>query len=409
MKSLFIDCPTGIAGDMLLSALLDIGIPKRVIEEPLLSIGLGKTFSLGIQEARSFGIRGLRTCVEGLPVAPSSTRLKKIIEIVEQASWSNPLKNKVLNVFMTLGAAEASVHGTALEDIHLHEVGSLDALIEVVSICAAVEYLNPLEICCSPLPTGSGSVSTSHGLLPVPVPVVVELAKTNQIKLVTGEEYPKGELTTPTGLALMVVLADRYCQPNSFEIEAVGIGLGKRNFDRPNLLRAYLLDQIERPRILSESNGLTWQTLFFQEAWIDDASPEDIAHLINELRKAGAIDVVSQPVQMKKGRQGVCIKAIVTSNDIDAVRLVWFLKSTTIGLRENLGGRWVLSRRRGTCLTAFGKIEVKQVRRPDGCLTIKPEHDEIVRISLETGKSLEDVRSQVIRTYEDFVPSEDWS
>jgi len=409
MKALFVDCPNGIAGDMLLSAFLDLGVPKEAIEEPLLSIGLGKSFSLSLDEGDSFGIRGLRVNFEGLELDRSSTRLKEIIKIVENTSWDDSLRDQVLDVFKNLAVAESSVHGKAIEEIHFHEVGSLDALIEVVGICAAVQYLNPAKIFCSIPPAGSGTVKTSHGLLPVPVPVVMELAKMHKIKLAGGNDYPKGELTTPTGLAVMALLADNFCQPTSLAIEAVGIGLGQRILDRPNLLRLCLLNDNDLPDFDNRNKGLYWEPVVLQEAWIDDATPEDISYFTNQLREAGAIDVVSYPIQMKKDRQGVCIRVLAKSDHAESLRLVWFLQGTTIGLRERFDGRWILFRRSGICPTPYGDITAKQVRKPDGSLTIKPEHDDLVRISIETGESIETVRQKVLSLAKEFVPDEDWS
>ena len=409
MKVLFVDCPTGLAGDMLFAAFLDLGIPKKVFEKPLLQMGLGESFNLRIQESHSFGLRGLKVSFEGIEKDFSPKYLHEIIEMIDNFSWQKSLSNKVLSVFKFLAEAEASVHGKSIDKVHFHEIGSLDALIEVVGVCAAVEYLNPVEIVCSIPPAGSGSVKTSHGHLPVPVPVVMELAKRHQIKLAGGEDYPQGELTTPTGLALMAVLADQFGRPASFGIEAFGIGLGQRVLDRPNFLRVCSFEELQLSKSSYEQKGLNWQPLIFQEAWIDDATPEDLSTLITELHSAGAVEVVSQPVQMKKGRQGICVKAIVTSENANAVRLAWFSKGTTIGLREHLGGRWVLSRRRGSCSTIFGKIEAKQVKRPDGVLTIKPEHDELIRISNETGKSINEIRNKIFCSEENFDPKEDWS
>ncbi len=408
MKALFVDCSNGLAGDMLLAAFLDAGVPMKVFEDPILAMGLGKSFSFSIKEGHSLGIRGLRVGFEGLRAESSTRSFEVIAEMVNQFSWKESIRNKVLNVFRCLAEAEASVHGKAIDKVHFHELGKLDALIEVACICSAVEYLNPVQVVCSIPPAGSGMVKTSHGLLPVPVPVVLELAKKFQINLLAGENYPKSELTTPTGLAIMAVLANKFGQPDSFSIENIGIGLGSRTFDRANFLRVCISKDIELvPSSLQK--GFNWQSLTFQEAWIDDATPEDIASLTDELRSAGAIEVVSHPVNMKKGRLGFAVKVIVKTEDAKDVRLVWFSKGTTIGLRERLEGRWVLSRRLGTCPSPFGKICVKQVQRPDGSVSIKPEHDELVRISNDTGKSIDEIRSALCLSNDNFLPSEDWS
>ncbi len=404
MRILFFDCPTGIAGDMLLAALLDLGVPKEVIEKPLFSLGLGKSFSLSSEEGSSFGIRGLRVNLIGLDQKYSSTSLQQIISTVEASDWDNSLKEEVLNVFHSLADAEACVHGKSVEEIHFHEVGSLDALIEIVCVCAAIKYLEPMRIFCTNPPAGSGSVKTSHGILPVPVPVVFELSKKFQINLAGGPDYPKGELTTPTGLALMAVLADEFRQPDSLNIQTIGVGLGQRNLDRPNFLRVCLLDDVSH-----RVENIYWEDLLIQEAWIDDSTPEDTSVLKDELRKAGALEVISHSIQMKKGRQAICIKAIVKSEQANELRKAWFSKGTTIGLRENIGGRWVLPRRQAVCATPLGEVKIKQVKRPNGNITTKIEHDELVRLSTESGKSLEDVRQKISSHIHNFLYKEEWS
>lgn len=409
MKVLYIDAPTGLAGDMLLASFLDLGVPLKTIQEPLFSIGLGTSFSLNLKEERSYGLRGLRVVLDGLQNHASLSSLQKVIDKVETANWSNLLKKRVLSVFNLLAKAEASVHGTSLEKVHFHEIGSLDALIEVVAVCKAIDYLKPMKIICSPPPSGSGTVETSHGFLPIPVPVVLEIAKSYEITLVGGKDYPKGELTTPTGLALMAVLADEFNQPNYMNVKAVGIGLGQRNLNRSNFLRTCLINDDKTYFLGRQNQEMHWESLVFQEAFIDDATPEDISALIDELRNAGAVEVVSHPLQMKKGRQGFCVKAIVKGDQVEAVRLAWFLKGTTIGVREHTDGRWVLKRRGGSILTSLGKITVKQVKRPNGSITLKPEHDDLMRLSIETGKSIEEVRKAVFLSSNEFIAHEDWS
>ncbi len=409
MKELFIDCPTGLAGDMLLGSFLDLGISSDIIKSPLKIMGLDKEYSLNIQEGKSFGLRGKRISIEENAFRPVYRKWVDIERIISDAPLRESLKEKVLKVFNCLANAEASVHGIDVREVHFHEIGSIDTLVDVVGVCAALEYLNPLKVFCSIPPSGCGFVKAAHGSLPVPVPAVLELAKTHGVPLSKSFDQPYGELTTPTGLALMIVLADEFRCPELLGIKSVGIGLGTRTLDRPNLLRACLLENSGKSYINSKEKELAWESLVTQEAWIDDATPEDIVLLINRLREEGAIEVVSQEIQLKKGRQGQSIKALVKQKDVDKLRSIWFIYGTTIGLRENLGGRWVLSRRKGTCSTTFGKIMVKQVRRPDGRLSIKPEHDELTRISVQTGKSLDEIRQEVFLKSDTFSSTEEWT
>ena len=409
MTALFVDCPTGLAGDMLLAAFLDLGVPRAVIEAPLAGLGLEQGYALTVAEDRSAGLRGLRLSVEGLELEPPHRLWHDIRALIMEADWSEPLRARVLTVFKALAEAEAAVHGHPIEQVHFHEVGMIDALVDVVGVCAAVEHLAPEQIVCAVPPAGRGKTATAHGFLPVPVPAVLELARRHQICLEVGDDLPACELTTPTGLALMAVLAERFGQPPSLRIKAIGVGLGHRTLDRPNILRICELDGFARERSEEEMAGLRWQPVVVQEAWIDDATPEDVAVFSDQLRDAGALDVVSEQVQMKKGRQGVSVKALVTAEQAPGLRVVWFSQGTTLGLREHSHGRWVLPRRGGSCPTTWGSVRVKQVRRPQGILTVKPEHDDLLRLSVETGHSLEELRREVLLASEDFVADEDWT
>ena len=409
MTALFVDCPTGLAGDMLLAAFLDLGVPRAVIEAPLAGLGLEQGYALTVAEDRSAGLRGLRLSVEGLDLESPGRLWHDIRALIMEADWSEPLRARVLTVFKALAEAEAAVHGHPIEQVHFHEVGMIDALVDVVGVCAAVEHLAPEQIVCAVPPAGRGKTATAHGFLPVPVPAVLELARRHQICLEVGDDLPACELTTPTGLALMAVLAERFGQPPSLRINAIGVGLGHRTLDRPNILRICELDGFARERSEEEMAGLRWQPVVVQEAWIDDATPEDVAVFSDQLRDAGALDVVSEQVQMKKGRQGVSVKALVTAEQAPGLRVVWFSQGTTLGVREHSHGRWLLPRRGGSCPTPWGSVRVKQVRRPQGILTVKPEHDDLLRLSVETGHSLEELRREVLLASEDFVADEDWT
>ncbi len=410
IKTLFIDCPTGLAGDMLLAGFLDMKVPKNVIEGPLVSLGLEKAFELRVQEGQSFGLRGLRAFVDGLEEEPPHRGWREIHSLINNADLiSGSLKKKVLDVFKALADAEALVHGKRVEEVHFHEIGSIDALVDVVGVCAAIEHLEPREIICGIPPAGRGTVFTAHGILPLPAPAVLELARVNEITLRGCETFPPGELTTPTGLALMAVLAHKFGEPPSFCISKIGIGLGARSLDRPNLLRICELDTTTNNSSNELSDGLMWQQIVIQEAWIDDASPEDVSALAEKLRGSGALEVACQQIQVKKGRIGVCVSALVLPNDAGELRMIWFSYGSTLGLRERTDWRWVLPRRLGLCHTKIGQIRAKQALRPDGRYTCKPEYEDLLRLSKESGTSLEELRRQVALSSEDFSPEEDWS
>ncbi len=405
MQDLFVDCPTGLAGDMLLAALLDLGVPREIVEAPLVSMGLGNSFSLKTQEDRSSGLRGLRVSVDSMELEPPHRRWVDIKEQILLAKLNKPLEKNILLVFESLAKAEAIVHGVLIEQVHFHEIGSMDTLVDIIGVCAAIDYLKPSKIYCTIPPVGGGSVSTSHGLLPVPVPAVLQLAIQHQIKLYAGNDSVVNELTTPTGLALMAILADSFSKPNLLQVHSVGIGLGSHSIGRPNFLR---IAKLHESSVYNYQEGLCWQELVYQESWVDDSTPEDISAFIDQLRVAGAIEVTSHPVQMKKNRQGICITAIVKPENAKLLRSVWFSKGITLGLRERIERRCVLPRRIGSCFTSFGQLKAKQIRRPDGTLFVKPEHSELLRISLETGKTFSEIRNEIYLKVEDFVADEDW-
>ncbi len=409
MTDLFVDCPTGIAGDMLLAALIDLGVPKSVIEKPLLELGLEGAFQIEVQEKLSFGFRGLDVSVKGTEDEPIARQWKEIRKFFLKTNLPESLVKTVTQVFKNLAEAEASVHGKDINDVHFHEIGAIDALVDIVGVCAAVEHLAPKKIFCSIPPVGRGSVSTSHGILPVPVPAVLELAKRNEIPIAGGDHFPEGELTTPTGLALMSVLANSFCQPSFLGIKTIGVGLGDRKLDRPNFLRVCEIHSRDEAKNADPLKDLfLCQKVVVQEAWIDDCNPEDLSVFVNELRSSGAIDVVCQDLSMKKDRQGVGITALVMPEDAAALRLIWLSKSSTIGLRESFETRYILPRQIGYIETPFGKVKIKHVRRPGGLITFKPEHDDLLKLSHKTGKTLEELRLVVHKITEQFAPLEEW-
>ena len=402
MTTLWVDAPTGLAGDMLLAGLFDLGIPISAIEAPLNSLGLEGCYRIDVEESRSGGLRGQRVSVTGLEAQPPHRLWSDIRQQIVEAPLPTPLRNRVLAVFTALAEAEATVHGTAVDAVHFHEVGAVDALVDVVGVCAALEQLNPARICCSPLPAGRGTVRTAHGLLPVPVPAVLELARRYRVPLHNSVDGPDGELVTPTGLALMAVLADDFAAPASFTPANVGIGLGHRELDRPNAVRLLLGSAVQEL-----ADAPRWQSLVVQEAWLDDATPEDLALLTERLREAGAVDVATHPLGMKKGRCGHGVIALVEDDCVDKLRQVWFNASSSIGLRERRQGRWLLPRRIGWLDTPWGMLRAKQVKRPDGRLTVKPEADDVESMSRRTDCSIAELRAAVATA--PFISDTDWS
>tara|TARA_B100000700_G_C14992309_1_gene831935 strand:- start:992 stop:1828 length:837 start_codon:yes stop_codon:yes gene_type:complete len=245
MRGLYIDCPNGLAGDMLLAALYDLGVPKDIIEKPLHLIGLGKYFNLNFKEMNSYNFRGIQTAIS-FDLEDSARNWKDIKKIIRDSNWQESLKEKVYNVFFVLAEAESIVHGVDIEKVHFHEIGAIDCLVDIIGFCAAIEFLNPSTINCRPPEIGAGYVKTAHGDMPVPVPAVLEIARKNEIVLSSNSNQLIGELSTPTGMAIAVSFVDKFELRNIFEINSYGVGFGSRDINRPNYLRILDLNIVDK-------------------------------------------------------------------------------------------------------------------------------------------------------------------
>jgi uncharacterized protein (TIGR00299 family) protein len=303
----------------------------------------------------------------------------------------------VLGVFSLLAEAEGVVHGQPPEAVHFHEVGAIDALVDVVGVCAALLHLGVDQLVCTAPPAGHGSVSTAHGLLPLPAPAVLEIARARGIPLASAAGFPPAELTTPTGLALAACWAEHFGPLPGHRPLRVGVGLGSRQLDRPNLLRLVLAEPLQADGELQPATAPQLESVLVQQAQIDDATPEDLAVLLEALREAGGLEVFCQPVQMKKGRSGWLVTALVPPGEpANRLRLVWWRHSTSLGVREHLEQRWALPRRAVSLDTPLGRVRLKQALLPDGRWRSKPEHDDLLALARRHGLALDQVRASVL-------------
>ena len=349
----YLDLPTGVAGDMLLAALLDLGVPKRVIDEPLAALGLQSSYRLNCSSGSSAGLRGQQLVVELLEASPPHRHWAELKPQLQAAAWPQALKTKVLEVFQLLADAEAHVHGVAAEQVHFHEVGAIDSLVDVIGVCAGLLHLGVQSLWATPPPAGHGQVRTAHGVLPVPAPAVLEIARRRQLPLASITGFPPGELTTPTGLALLAVWVNHWDSPPTHTPDRIGVGLGQRQLDRPNLLRLCL------PAAAAIDEPAERQTVLVQQCQIDDMDAEALAFLQEQLRAAGALEVFAQPVGMKKGRSGLLLTALALPEQAAALRAIWWEHSSSLGLRENLEQRWVLPRRAVVMESPWGPVAAK--------------------------------------------------
>jgi len=407
MEDILIECSPGISGDMLLGALFDLGVPKQVIEQPLIDLGLRGLYHLEVKESKSSSIRGVRLKVENIDRSPFKRTWRSIKELILNGNLEDKLKQKIFEVFESLANAEGKVHGIKSEDVHFHEIGAIDSLVDIVGVCAAFNYLNPKKVYCNEPMLGRGFVQTEHGKLSVPPPAVIELIKQKNIKVLSSFDSIEGELSTPTGVALLSNLVDYFKPPSKYSINSYGVGIGNLKFPFPNLVRVYKINSYEDSSINQKTNPKC-EEISVQEAWIDDQTPEDICNFIQKLRVEGAYDVSYHAINMKKNRIGFSIQVILPIEKKEFFRQLWFDYSNTIGVRERTQSRWILLRRRGECSTNFGNIKVKQTLKLDGSIIMKPENDEVLRLHLKHKISTYEIRKIIKESGKKFKAFENW-
>ena len=407
MDDVLIECSPGISGDMLLGAFYDLGVPKKVIEQPLIDLGLKDLYQLNFKESKSCSIRGIKAKVESIDCSPIKRTWRSIKELILNGHLEDKLKKIIYEVFESLAIAEGKVHGIKSDDVHFHEIGAIDSLVDIIGVCAAMNYLNPKRVYSNEPMLGKGFVQTEHGKLSVPPPAVIELIRQKNIKVLSSVDSFEGELSTPTGIALLSNLVDYAQPPSKYSINSYGVGIGNLKFSFPNLVRVYKISSYE-DSFFNQPNNLKCEKISIQESWIDDQTPEDISNFVEKLRIEGAYDVSYQAIHMKKDRIGFAIQVILPIEKNEYFRRLWFDYSNTIGVRERTQSRWILLRRRGECSTTFGNIKVKQCLKPDGSITMKPENDEVLRLKIEHKISTNEIRKIIKESSKKFKAFENW-
>ncbi|HUP18923.1 MAG TPA: nickel pincer cofactor biosynthesis protein LarC [Gemmatimonadota bacterium] len=374
MRIVWLDMFSGVSGDMLLGAWLGLGVPIEELRAALEPLGL-EGVRLDVERVERHGI-GATRCVVEVPDAAGHRGLREILDLVEGAGLPGRVAERAARVFRRLAEAEAKVHGTTPEEVHFHEVGALDAIVDVVGTAWCVERLGIERIHASRFTLGSGWTEAVHGSLPVPVPAVLELVAGWPV----AEGRARAELTTPTGAALVTTLAEGRGLPADFVPEATAYGAGTRDLpEQPNLLRA----------VLGTAAGS--EPLLVLECDLDDLSPALYEPLAEALEEAGARDVAWIPVQMKKRRPGVTVRALVPRGRLEAVGGALFRESTTIGYRYWAVEREILAREAAEVETSMGPVAVKRVRRPDGRWELRPEYEVCRRLARERGMAVREV------------------
>tara|TARA_B100000900_G_scaffold83470_1_gene67471 strand:- start:358 stop:1584 length:1227 start_codon:yes stop_codon:yes gene_type:complete len=404
MDAILIECSPGISGDMLLAAFYDLGVPQTVFEEPLIKLGLKDFFSLSFNESRSYNLRGVNAEVNVL-INNKKKKWKDIKTFILSGLLDKNLELMIIKVFELLAIAEGKVHGIHPDELHFHEIGSTDSLVDVIGVCAAINYLKPKNIFCNSPNLGKGFINSEHGKIPIPSPVVLELISSSEMKI-SSKYSIEEELSTPTGISLLLTLVNFFEFPSEYSINSYGIGIGHKTLPYPNLLRVLKIDLPENKENYFK-NRPVFEEISIQEAWIDDHSSEEIASFIEFMRQEGVLDISYEPINMKKNRIGFSLVAIVPVEREAHFRELWFQYTNTIGLRERRQGRWTLPRREGECVTSFGKVKCKEITKPNGEKIIKPEHDDVMNLQKKYRKTALEVRNIINNTMKDFKPFKD--
>ena len=404
MDEILIECSPGISGDMLMAALYDLGVPKNVFEKPLIKLGLRNSFSLSFDESKSYNLRGIKAEVNVL-IINKRKKWKDIKKLILSGLLEKDLESMIIKVFESLAIAEGKVHGVDPEEVHFHEIGSTDSLVNIIGVCAAIHYLNPKNIFCNPPNLGKGFINTEHGKIPVPSPVVLELISNSEIKICTDYSIDE-ELSTPTGISLLLNFVNFFKFPSEYSINSYGIGIGHKTLPYPNLLRVLKINLPEYKKNYLKNNPV-FEEISIQEAWIDDHSSEEISSFIEFMREEGVLDISYKAINMKKNRIGFSLTAIVPKEREAYFRQLWFQYTNTIGLRERRQGRWILPRREGECLTSMGKVKCKEITKPNGEKIIKPEHEEVKILQKKYRKTALQIKNIISNTMKDFQPFKD--
>ncbi len=390
---LYFDCFSGASGDMLLGALVDAGLPFDALETALRSLPVGDV-PISMTRVERSGIGATKISVGDSHDQADERHhhhhhrgLTEICDIVERADLTGPVKERATRLFRRLAEIEAGIHQQPIEDVHLHEVGAIDSIMDIVGSVFGLEWFGATRVVSSPLNVGSGTVTCAHGVMPVPAPATARLVEGVPI-------YARGpavELLTPTGALLVTEYADAYGVMPPMRVRASGYGAGDRNFpDHPNVLRVFLGD-------VAESD--TWPRVVVIECEIDDMNPQIFGVLMERLYEAGALEVFYTSIQMKKNRPGTLVTIVADPRHRERLSGIVFAETTTLGVRFLEMERECLDRELVTVDTPVGTIRVKVARRRGAVINAAPEFDDCALRATEFGSSVKAVQALAVKAY----------
>jgi pyridinium-3,5-bisthiocarboxylic acid mononucleotide nickel chelatase len=393
MRIAYLDCASGISGDMTLGALVDAGVDLATVQAGIDSLGL-PSCRLVVQETKKCGFRATQLTVEHEP--EHKHRHLHHIEAMIAGSILTPRQRELaLRIFGKLAEAEAKVHGTTIQKVHFHEVGAVDSIADIVGSAIAWDLLGVERIVCSPVPTGTGFVQIAHGRCSIPAPATGELLRGVPL----AEFAVEGELTTPTGAAIVAALVDEFGPLPAMTVERIGYGAGQKDFPHPNLLRLLVGETVAPGTSRYAASGgtaaaaMVRDSIVLLETNLDDATGEAIGYAAEHLRKAGALDVSWTPLAMKKNRPGVLLAVQCRPADAEPLAAILFRETTALGVRRSTIERMTLPRRSVTVETTYGPIAGIVATLPDGSERFSPEYDACAKIAAERSLPLETVQN----------------
>ncbi|MDB9320848.1 nickel pincer cofactor biosynthesis protein LarC [Nodularia spumigena CS-591/04] len=412
IKLAYLQCPTGISGDMCLGALVSLGVPVEYLSETLNKLGIAQDYKLRVELVQRNGQQATKVHVDLLHDHHHhhehnhhhGRHLPEIEKMILTAELPTRAEAWSLAVFRQLAVAEGAVHGIAPEKVHFHEVGAVDAIVDIVGTCLGLDWLGiasndqglPL-LYCSALPTGGGTVRAAHGEMAVPVPAVLKLWEMRGCPVFSnGIEK---ELVTPTGAAIATTLATEFGSPPPMDIKQVGLGAGTINLPISNILRLWLGD---RPNN-SEDPHPNLETITVLETQIDDLNPQAIGYVFEALFAVGAVDVFTQPIGMKKSRPGILLTVICHPNNLLACETVLFRETTTLGIRRSTQQRAILQREIQSVEIEYGQVRVKVAwngqEKNKSIVNIQPEYEDCADLARKHNIPWREVHRLALQTW----------
>ncbi len=386
MKLAYFDCLSGISGDMTLGALVDCGVELASLQAGIDSLGF-PNIRLASEEVKRHGFRATKVKVLHEP-EHAHRHLHHITEKIDASTvLTPPQKDLAKRIFTCIGEAEAKVHGTTIRKVHFHEVGAVDSIADIVGCAVGLALLGVDRIVCSPVPTGTGYIEIEHGRVSIPAPATAEILKGVPL---AASSVPF-ELTTPTGAAIVRTVADEYGPLPAMTMETIGFGAGDRDMkEQANVLRLI---------IGQSSDNIVSDQIWVLETNLDDISGEVIGHTTAKLFEAGALDVYTTSIQMKKNRPGVLLSVLAPADLVAKAEKIIFRETGTLGIRRWQACRHKLDRRPHTVETPLGPIEGKLAVLPDGSPSFSPEFEACRRVATEKNLPLKDVYETAMRAF----------